>query len=41
MSKITAKADIDFEKELWDAANELRGLYLKIIIKTTFYPSYF
>lgn len=20
-----AKADIDFEKELWDAANELRG----------------
>jgi type I restriction enzyme M protein len=25
MSKNTAKADIDFEKELWDAANELRG----------------
>jgi type I restriction enzyme M protein len=25
MSKTTAKADIDFEKELWDAANELRG----------------
>ena len=23
--KKTAKADIDFEKELWDAANELRG----------------
>jgi type I restriction enzyme, R subunit len=22
---MTAKADIDFEKELWDAANELRG----------------
>jgi len=21
-----AKADIDFEKELWDAANELRGV---------------
>ena len=25
MSKTTTKADIDFEKELWDAANELRG----------------
>lgn len=25
MSKTIAKADIDFEKELWDAANELRG----------------
>lgn len=25
MSKSITKADIDFEKELWDAANELRG----------------
>jgi type I restriction enzyme M protein len=25
MSKTTIKADIHFEKELWDAANELRG----------------
>jgi type I restriction enzyme M protein len=25
MTKTTPKADIDFEKELWDAANELRG----------------
>ncbi len=25
IKKNTAKADIDFEKELWDAANELRG----------------
>lgn len=25
MSKTAAKADINFEKELWDAANELRG----------------
>ena len=25
MAKNTVKADIDFEKELWDAANELRG----------------
>ena len=23
--KTTAKADIDFEQQLWDAANELRG----------------
>lgn len=25
-SPAKAKADIDFEKELWDAANELRGV---------------
>ncbi len=29
MSKTTIKADIDFEKELWDAANELRGAVSK------------
>ena len=25
MTKLTPKADIDFENNLWDAADELRG----------------
>lgn len=29
-----AKADIDFEKELWDAANELRGAVSENNIQT-------
>lgn len=32
-----AKADIDFEKELLDAANELRGAVSENNYKTTFY----
>ena len=31
-----AKADIDFEKELWDAANELRGAVSEKQLKIAF-----
>ena len=31
-----AKADIDFEKELWDAANELRGAVSEMPLKRAF-----
>jgi type I restriction enzyme M protein len=37
MTKKTTKADINFEQELWKAANELRGAVAENNIKITFY----
>ncbi|MCC8361342.1 type I restriction-modification system subunit M N-terminal domain-containing protein [Salinimicrobium sediminilitoris] len=36
-----AKADIDFEQELWDAANELRGAVSEINNKNYILPLIF
>jgi type I restriction enzyme M protein len=36
-----AKADIDFEKELWDAANELRGAVSENNYKNSSYLLFF
>lgn len=37
MAKSTVKADIDFEKDLWGAANELRGAVAENQYKDSMY----